>query len=144
MRGYTVHHVPAPTCRNILQWQERGYRVHHMPAPTCSNILQCRVRGYTVNQVPAPTCSNILQSWVRGTQYTKCLHQHAAIYYSAMSPVNLAASCIGIMSRVYLSASSMRTMAPVLLSHPKRWPQSEPDRMKLFPHHVASCRQDTR
>jgi hypothetical protein len=33
----------------------------------------------------------------------------------------------------------MRTISPVLLSHPKRWPQSEPDSTKLFPHQAASC-----
>ena len=38
----------------------------------------------------------------------------------------------------HLSASIMATHSPVLRSQAKRWPQSEPEKMKSFPHHAAS------
>ena len=41
--------------------------------------------------------------------------------------------------QLHLSASSMVTHSPDLRSQAKRWPQSEPDKMKSFPHQAASC-----
>ena len=41
--------------------------------------------------------------------------------------------------KLHLSASSMVTHSPDLRSQAKRWPQSEPDKMKSFPHQAASC-----
>ena len=38
----------------------------------------------------------------------------------------------------HLSASIMATHSPVLRSQANRWPQSDPEKMKSFPHHAAS------
>ena len=44
----------------------------------------------------------------------------------------------GVSQLVHLSASIMATHSPVLRSQANRWPQSDPEKMKSFPHHAAS------